>query len=82
MKKHKTCTGTNRAEPEEAINDLLKVSQSSLFDHVSRTSADAWDNLHEKVAKCFYGCNIPFNVGGIQLLVDLISATRIQSSNS
>ena len=53
-----------------------KTTQSSIFDHVYKTPSNTRDSLHIKVAKFFYGCNIPFNVADNKLFIDLVTSLR------
>lgn len=74
-----TATTSSSAEPATCAPTppkKLKTSQTSLFDHVSKTSTSTRENLNVKVAKFFYGCNIPFNVAGNELFLNLVSSLR------
>lgn len=50
--------------------------QDNMGSHVVKTSVDIKECLDEKVAKFFYGCNIPFSVVEHPLFTDLVQSLR------
>ena len=64
------------APVDEAPPSKKALLQTDLFHSVHKTTGTLRDQLDEKVASLFYGCNIPFSVAEHPLFLDLIQTLR------